>query len=145
MTKDVTRRVFGAGLLVGAGVMTVQRLRTSGLLHDPRKPVSRVAILHAESYASPLETILTEGLRMFHLDLRGKTVLLKPNLVEHIPGAEVNTNPLLVGAAADAFLGIGAKEVIVAEGPGHERDTCLVLSETGFDGNYGCAISNSWI
>jgi uncharacterized protein (DUF362 family) len=60
-------------------------------------------------------------------------VLLKPNLVEHIPGAEVNTNPLLVGAAADAFLKIGATEVIVAEGPGHERDTYLVLSEKGLE------------
>jgi uncharacterized protein (DUF362 family) len=76
--------------------------------------------------------MLLDGLRLFHLDLRGKTVLLKPNLVEHIPGAEVNTNPLLVGAAAGAFLKIGAKRVIVAEGPGHARDTYLVLSETGF-------------
>ena len=77
--------------------------------------------------------MLLDGLRLFHLDLRGKTVLLKPNLVEHIAGAEVNTNPLLVGAAAEAFLEIGAKEVIVAEGPGHERDTYLVLSETGLE------------
>jgi uncharacterized protein (DUF362 family) len=130
---NVTRRVFGASLLAGTGTLALQRLRTSGLLHDRRKPISRVAILHAESYAAPLETILTDGLRLFHLDLRGKTVLLKPNLVEHIPGAEVNTNPLLVGAATEAFLGIGAKEVIVAEGPGHERDTYLVLSETGFE------------
>jgi hypothetical protein len=66
----------------------LERLRTSGFLHDRRKPMSRVAILHAESYAAPLETVLRDGLRLFHLDLRGKTVLLKPNLVEHIPGAE---------------------------------------------------------
>jgi uncharacterized protein (DUF362 family) len=108
-------------------------LRTSGFLHDRRKPVSRLAILHAKSYAAPLETILTGGLRLFHLDLRGKAVLLKPNLVEHIPAVEVNTNPLLVGAAAEAFLELGAKEVIVAEGPGHERDTYLVLWETALE------------
>ena len=109
MTKDVSRRVFEASLLAGTGAMAVHRLRTSGLLHDRRKQASRVAILHAESYAAPLERILTDGLRLFHLDLRGKAVLLKPNLVEHIPGAEVNTNPFLVGAAADAFLELGAK------------------------------------
>ena len=129
---NVTRRVFGASLLAGTGVMAVERLRTSGLLYDRRKPMSRVTILHAESYVARLEALLADGLRFFHLDLRGKAVLLKPNLVEHIPGAEVNTNPLLVGAAADAFLELGAKDVIVAEGPGHERDTYLVLSETGF-------------
>jgi uncharacterized protein (DUF362 family) len=133
MTKDVTRRVFGASLLGCTGVVAVQRLRTSGLVHDRRQPISPVAILHADSYAAPLERILTDGLRLFDLDLGGKTVLLKPNLVEHIPGAEVNTNPLLVGAAADAFLELGAKEVIVAEGPGHERDTYLVLSEAGLE------------
>jgi uncharacterized protein (DUF362 family) len=70
---------------------------------------------------------------LFDLDLRGKTVLLKPNLVEFIPGAEVNTNPLLVGAAADGFLTLGAKTVIVAEGPGHQRDTYLVLAENGLE------------
>ena len=64
--------------------------------------------------------------------MRGKSVLLKPNLVEYIPGAEVNTNPLLVGAAADAFLALGAKTVVVAEGPGHQRDTYLVLAQSGF-------------
>jgi uncharacterized protein (DUF362 family) len=58
-------------------------------------------------------------------------VLLKPNLVESIPGAEVNTNPRLVGASGRAFLALGANRVIVAEGPGHQRDTQLVLEETG--------------
>jgi uncharacterized protein (DUF362 family) len=44
----------------------------------------------------------------------------------------VNTNPLLVGAAAGAFLALGAKTVVVAEGPGHQRDTYLVLAQSGF-------------
>jgi uncharacterized protein (DUF362 family) len=74
-----------------------------------------------------------DGLCLFDLELRGRTVVLKPNLVEFIRGAEVNTNPLLVGAAADAFLKLGAKRVIVAEGPGHQRDTYLVLAESGLE------------
>jgi uncharacterized protein (DUF362 family) len=69
---------------------------------------------------------------LFDLNLRGKSVLLKPNLVESIPGAEVNTNPRLAGAAATAFLALGARSVVVAEGPGHQRDTQLVLEDTGF-------------
>ena len=74
-----------------------------------------------------------EGLRLFDLSLRGKTVLLKPNLVEYIPGTEVNTDPRLVGAAASAFLALGAKSVLVGEGPGHQRDTFLVLAESGLE------------
>jgi uncharacterized protein (DUF362 family) len=92
-----------------------------------------VAILSADAYTPALESTITDGLRLFDWDLRGKTVLLKPNLVEFIPGVEVNTNPLLVGAAADAFLRLGAKTVIVAEGPGHQRDTYLVVAENGLD------------
>ena len=45
----------------------------------------------------------------------------------------MNTNPLLVGAAADAFLALGAKTVVVAEGPGNQRDTYLVLAQSGFE------------
>jgi uncharacterized protein (DUF362 family) len=87
--------------------------------------------LHQDSYSGNLDTVLADGLRLFNLRLRGKTVLLKPNLVESISGADVNTNPRLVGAAATAFLALGAKSVVVAEGPGHQRDTQLVLEETG--------------
>ena len=46
----------------------------------------------------PLDRALIEGLRLFNLDLHGKTVLLKPNLVESIPGAEVNTNSPILSA-----------------------------------------------
>jgi uncharacterized protein (DUF362 family) len=127
----VSRRIFGGALLAGAGALAVQRMRTAGLVPDRRRARSRVAILHETSYAGSLERELIEGLRLFDLGLRGKTVVLKPNLVESIPGAEVNTNPGLVGAASDAFLALGATSVVVAEGPGHQRDTQLVLEETG--------------
>lgn len=92
-----------------------------------------MAILHVGSYAAPLEERIADGLRLFGLDLRGKTVLLKPNLVEYVPGAEVNTSPMLVGAVAGAFLAIGAAKVVVGEGPGHQRDTYLVITENGLE------------
>jgi uncharacterized protein (DUF362 family) len=106
-------------------------MRSAGQVPDRRKPRSRVAILNETSYSRSLDRALAEGVELFDLDLSGRTVLLKPNLVESIPGAEVNTNPRLVGAAATALLALGAKSVVVAEGPGHQRDTQLVLEETG--------------
>ncbi len=36
-----------------------------------------------------------------------------------------------LGAAAQAFLKLGAASVVVGEGPGHQRDTYLVLTESG--------------
>jgi uncharacterized protein (DUF362 family) len=128
-----SRRVFGGALLAGTGALAVRQLCSTGFLRDRRRRRSRVAILHEDSYDGPLDRTLIEGLRLFDLNLRGKTVLLKPNLVEYIPGAEVNTNFRLVGAAASAFLALGAKTVFVGEGPGHQRDTVLVLAEGGLE------------
>jgi len=110
-----------------------RRMCSTGCLRDRRRRRSRAAILHADSYDGPLDRTVIEGLRLFDLSLRDKTVLLKPNLVEYIPGTEVNTNPRLVGAAASAFLALGAKSVVVGEGPGHQRDTILVLAESGLE------------
>jgi len=70
-----------------------------------------------------------EAIRLFKFVLRGKSVLLKPNHVEYIPVVEGNTNPVLVGAAAEAFLRLSAKDVVVAGGPGHQRDTYLACGE----------------
>jgi uncharacterized protein (DUF362 family) len=73
----------------------------TGFVPDRRRPQSRVAILHEDSYTGPLDRALIEGIRLFDLNLRGKTVLLKPNLVEYIPGAEVNTNPPACGSGGE--------------------------------------------
>jgi uncharacterized protein (DUF362 family) len=119
-----------AGLLVG-GMTTARLLPEEMLLRDRRPRRSRVAIVSAEEYSERLADTLMSGLREFHLNVCGRSVLLKPNLVEYIAGVEVNTNPILVGAAAEAFLKLGARSIVVAEGPGHQRDTHLVLAESG--------------
>jgi uncharacterized protein (DUF362 family) len=98
---------------------------------DRRTPRSRVAILDANEYSETLHETLFEGLKLFNLDVSGKCVLLKPNLVDYIPGAHINTHPLLVAAAVECFKRLGAQSVVVGEGPGHHRDTYLVLYESG--------------
>jgi len=124
--------ISAAGLAVG-GMATARLLPEEMLLRDRRPQRSRVAIFSAVDYSAALVDPLTQALRLFKLDLRDKSVLLKPNLVEYIAGVEVNTNPILVGAAAEAFLRLGAKCVVVGEGPGHQRDTYLVLVESGLE------------
>ncbi len=107
------------------------RLQQRKYSRDLRPKRSRVAILHADQYSDKLDELIYDGLRLFNLDVRGKSVLLKPNIVEYIPGRPVNTDTQLIGAAAEAFLRLGAASVIVAEGPGHHRDTELLVYETG--------------
>ncbi len=127
------RRTFlTASLGLAAGASTTALLNRPKHHVTRRQPRSRVAILRAESYSHDLEKILHYGLGLFHLDVRGKTVLLKPNLVDYISGSHINTHPLLVAAAVECFRRLGAKHVLVGEGPGHQRDTELVLLESGF-------------
>src|SRR5437879_5668369 len=115
---------------VTGSALTV-RLRGQKYVRDLRPKRSRVAILHAEQYSDKLDELVYEALRLFKLNVRGKSVLLKPNIVEYIPGKSVNTDAQLIGAAAEAFRRLDAASVTVGEGPGHHRDTDLLLYETG--------------
>jgi uncharacterized protein (DUF362 family) len=95
-----------------------------------RRHRSHVAILESNEYSEKLEDLLFEGLQLFRLNVSDKSILLKPNLVEDLPGP-VNTNSVLVGAAARCFLRLGAGKVVIGEGPGHQRDTELVVEAAG--------------
>jgi uncharacterized protein (DUF362 family) len=75
---------------------------------DGRPRRSRVAILHAQQYSQELDQILAAGLRLFPINVRGKTVVLKPNLVDYTPGDAINTHPMLVLATAESFRCLGA-------------------------------------
>jgi uncharacterized protein (DUF362 family) len=82
-----------------------------------------VAVVKAASYTVDLAGRITAGIRECGLDVRGQRVLLKPNLVEFDPNTCINTNVAVIAAAYEAFLKLGAAEVLIGEGPGHRRDT----------------------
>jgi uncharacterized protein (DUF362 family) len=83
---------------------------------------SRAAIVPAHEYGPRLAEVLRNGLALFDLPVSGKTVVLKPNFVEYDANGVINTHPAVIAAAIDAFRRLGARRVIVAEGPGHQRD-----------------------
>lgn len=91
------------------------------------RPNSRVAIRRALTYQSDIAAVLYETLREFDLPVRDKTVLLKPNFVGTDPLGMTNTHPVVVAAAREAFLRLGASTVLVGEGPALDRDTQAVL------------------
>jgi uncharacterized protein (DUF362 family) len=96
-----------------------------------KKDISRVAILSAKNYEVGLQDVLLRGIKMFYPRLDGKRIVLKPNLVEFDPNGIINTNPAVIEAAIDSFKTLGAREVIVAEGPGHRRDNEYLLRASG--------------
>ena len=70
---------------------------------SPSPGRSAVAVLRAERYTGDLEGLVSDALRLVEADVRGRSVLLKPNLVEFFHGSSVNTDPRLVVATANAM------------------------------------------
>jgi uncharacterized protein (DUF362 family) len=97
-------------------------------------PREKVFIARNQRYGGPLRTTIHDGLLATGIEptsLRGKRVLLKPNMVEPTRlSPQMTTHPAVVLAAAEVFRDWGA-EVVVGEAPGHLRDTELALIESG--------------
>lgn len=92
----------------------------------------RVSILRAQSYSVDLASLMRRILVDHQVEVAGKSVLLKPNLVEFSSHAPANTHPVFVAAAAEAFRSLGAREVRIGEGPGHRRGTLDMAEDAGF-------------
>ena len=92
--------------------------------------MSHVAIIKCDRYEL-VSRAVANGFRLIRPPVVGKRVLLKPNLVEYSPAAPINTHPMLIAAVIDELYRIGAATVVVADGPGHVRDTDLLLHESG--------------
>jgi uncharacterized protein (DUF362 family) len=118
-----------AGALA-AGCRRPEPPRWDAALFD-RPARSRTAILAHARYDAALRDTIRRGLELCALDVRGRRVLLKPNLVEYDPAGVINTHPALIAATIEAFRAAGAREVVVGEGPGHRRDNEYLLDASG--------------
>ena len=126
----LTRRAFLGTLAVPLAAAGCRRapFDARDFAHASR---SRVMLMPASSYAADFAGLVTSGLRELGVDVRGKRVLLKPNLVEYEAGTAINTHPAVIAGAALAMRRAGAADVVIAEAPGHRRDTEYLLMRTG--------------
>ena len=122
-------------LLIGAGA-GVAAVAGYTLLRQFRPQKAAVFLARNQRYDGPLAQTIADGLAACGFDaswVRGRRVLLKPNLVEPTRTApHLTTHPAMLVAAAEVFQRFGA-EVTVGEGPGHVRDTEMALIESGMD------------
>ncbi len=95
--------------------------------------LSAVHIAQANSYEANLVDTLQTQFEHFRerVPLKGKRVVLKPNLVEYHRDKVINTNPRVVAAVIELCKREGAAEIIVAEGPGHWRNVEYLVSASG--------------
>ena len=130
---SLSRRLFLVRLLQAAGLSAAAWLlgRRWLQLHWHEE----VCILRANSYEQDLARQILQGMHALGIgprEVAGKRILLKPNLVEPTTSSpHINTHPAVVYGAAAAFRSLGASHLIVAEGPGHNHDSLLVLEESG--------------
>lgn len=128
----ISRRNFFKLALAG-GAVSATALTGKYLTQEAYKTATFIAAV--KGYDDHLKKHLLAGFKEIGLtadNLAGKRIMLKPNLVEpHSGRGHINTHPLVVRAAIDAFLHLGAAEVFVAEGAGHCRDAFLTLEASG--------------
>jgi len=93
---------------------------------------SRVSIVKVPAYGQGVYDVMRRVLTEQVGDVRGRNVVLKPNLVEFEPESSINTHPILVHAAMEAFRELGAAKVSIAEGPGHRRNTLDLADAAGY-------------
>lgn len=129
LTRRDVLLAAAAGVVIGAGSLYVPR----GYFRLPQQAQAFVA--KVSHYQHEIGDVITGGLRelgVADVEVQGKRILLKPNLVETASGApHINTHPLVLRGIIEAFLRLGAAAVMVAEGPGHRRDTLAVYEESG--------------
>ena len=134
--KSITDQIGRRTILV-AGGLAAAGMVTAGAYHQLAHAENRAAqvfIAKNQRYEGDLARTIRDGLIATGLQpagMKGKRVLLKPNMVEPTRAARhMTTHPAVVLAVAEVFRGWEA-EVIVGEGPGHVRDTEMALEESG--------------
>src|SRR6202167_2935292 len=121
------RRDFLLGCSAGATAMGRPGCGRPGAPR-PRPPVK---ITRAAAYSADIYDTMRRVLAEHGLNVRGRRVLLKPNLVEFEPESAINTHPMLVHATLEAFRALGAS-VAIGEGPGHRRGTLDLADAAGY-------------
>jgi uncharacterized protein (DUF362 family) len=101
---------------------------------DPRGP-SQVGLVPCLDYGpGTLREALRAGWKASRPpDVRGKRVVIKPNLADFSPDRPVHTDPRLVEALVEHLKALEARTIVLAEGPPHNRDAELLFRQTGFE------------
>jgi uncharacterized protein (DUF362 family) len=115
-----------------SGMVRGMAVKAAGHLRQP--PIQNaVHIARVEDYNANLADVLARQFENYrpHVPLKGKRVVLKPNLVEYHRDKVINTDPRVVAAVIELCQREGAAEVIVAEGPGHWRNVEYLVKASG--------------
>jgi len=127
--------VAGAVTAAGASAVAAAEGIMPGCFTGNREPGASAFVASVSGYNQDIRKVILSGFRELGISaqgIKGKKILLKPNLVKPQKHLEhICTHPLVIRGAVEAFLSLGAAEVFVAEASGHGRDSFIDLEESG--------------
>lgn len=135
MAKGWTRReVLGA---LGTGILGLSPGFARDRHGDGTGPAPyKVGIIACATYedAALMKALQVGWFSTHPPDVRGKSVVIKPNIADFSPDRPIHTNARLVRALALLIKGQGARQVIIAEGTPQNRDSELIFAQSGYSG-----------
>jgi uncharacterized protein (DUF362 family) len=131
--------VTSGGMLAGCGHGPETRVAavTDAQRTEKRKTDSPLAIVRCESYDDDIFALVKPFLKDLDLpDLHGKVVMLKPNMIDVVGEKPTTTAVAVIKATYELISYLGAKDIVVGEGPAHNRETERLLAQSGHGALY---------
>jgi uncharacterized protein (DUF362 family) len=136
---QLSRREFGR--LLGASALTAwpSAILANGggqpVKPSASGPLLQVALVPCPDYGpETLAAAIREGWRSSRPpDVRGKRVVIKPNMVDVSADRPIHTDPRLVEALVLHLGDLGAREIVLAEGTSHNRDSEWLFRRSGYE------------
>jgi uncharacterized protein (DUF362 family) len=99
------------------------------------RPLLKVALVPCPGYD---DHRLSEALRAGWAstrapEVRGKRVVIKPNIADFATDRPIHTDPRLVEALILHLKALGTREIVIAEGPPQNRDSEWLFRQSGFE------------
>lgn len=126
----MNRRQFLINTLAAAGTTLAAGPLISAC--TKKAPVPEVALVACSGYPEAKSALEKAWLLLAGKPaIRGKKVLLKPNLIDYQEGMVINTDVAVIEAAIILLKDLGAKTIIVGEGSANRRDSRFLLEKSG--------------
>lgn len=128
-------RLLGASALAACPTAALAKAAARQAAGTGSVPLLQVALVACPDYeAGTLAAAIREGWRSSRPpDVRGKRVVLKPNMVDVSPERPIHTDPRLIEALVLHLGDQGAREIVLAEGTSHNRDSEDLFRRAGYE------------
>jgi uncharacterized protein (DUF362 family) len=135
MTRREAVRVLGTSALSALPATALAGARQQLIKGPASGPLLQVALVPSPDYGPEnIAAAIQAGWRSSRPpDVRGKRVVIKPNIADFSAERPIHTDPRLVESLILQLKKLEAREIILAEGPPHNRDTEWLFRKSGFE------------